>query len=69
MSVKTGAAKMQTYYTVVFEEPNRKTGEMLKQVSSYVEDVEWFRARIEKRGGKIYSVEGPRQVETIPVYL
>ena len=69
MTVKIGAPKMQTYYTVVFEQPSKRTGKMLRQVSDYVEDLSWFRARIEKRGGKIISESGPRQVESMPVYL
>lgn len=69
MTVKSGATKTQIYYTVVFEKPSRKTGKMLREVSDYVEDLAWFRAHIEKRGGKIISEGGPRQIETIPVYF
>ena len=69
MAVTHGTPKMQTYYTVGFEKPSRKTGTMLREVSDYVEDLGWFRAHIEKRGGKIISESGPRQVETVPVYF
>lgn len=69
MSLKFGPMKTTTYYTVVFEAPSKRTGKMLKQVSSYVEDLAWFRARIEKRGGKIISESGPRQVEGFSVYV
>jgi len=67
MAYEVGPPRMRTYYTVVFEQPSKKTGKMLRQVSDYVEDLAWFRARIEKRGGKIISEGGPRQVETMPV--
>lgn len=69
MVVKVGRVKMETYYTVVFEQPSKKTGKMLRQVSDYVQDLQWFRTHIEKRGGKILSESGPRQAETIPVYF
>lgn len=69
MTIQHGVARMQTYYTVVFEQPSKKTGKMLRQVSDYVEDLAWFRARIEKRGGTVISESGPRQVETLPVYF
>lgn len=67
MAVTSGKPRMQTYYTVVFECPSRKTGKMVREVSDYVEDLAWFRARTEKRGGRIISESGPRQAQTIPV--
>ena len=67
MAINFGPTRMQTYYTVVFEKPSKKTGKMLREVSSYVEDLGWFRTRVEKRGGKIISESGPRQVETSDV--
>lgn len=67
MTLRIGSTKMQTYYTVVFEQPSKKTGKMLRQVSDYVEDLAWFRTRVEKRGGKIVSESSARQVETIPI--
>lgn len=69
MTIKFGAVRMQDFYTVVFEKPSKKTGKMVRQVSSYVENLAAFRASIEKRGGKIISADGPRQVETSDVYF
>lgn len=67
MAVKSGAAKIRTYYTVVFEKPSKRTGKMRREVSDYVEDLAWFRAHIEKHGGKIISESGPRQSEVIDI--
>ena len=69
VTVHTGTTKTQTYYTVVFEKPSKITGKMLREVSDYVGDLSWFRAHIEKCGGKVISESGPRQVESIPVYF
>jgi hypothetical protein len=69
MSIQMGKTRMQTFYTVLYDWPSKKTGKMIRKSASYVEDLERFRAHVEKRGGKIVSESAPRQEETIPVYF
>jgi hypothetical protein len=67
MTVRTSEPHYKNYYTVTYEAPSQKTGTMKQQVNSYVEDPVWFRGYIEKRGGRILSEKGPRQVQTLDV--
>lgn len=67
MTVRIGEPIFKTYRSVVYEQPNKKTGEMVRRTSDFVEDLTWFTNHVEKRGGRIISVAAPRQVETMGV--
>lgn len=67
MAITTSDVRMKNYWTVSYTEHNKRTGAVVKKLSSYVDDPEWFKAHVERRGGEILRVDGPRQVETIDV--